>query len=398
MRVLFVTTAVPYPPDTGGKLRTYHLLRHLSKRHDITLVVLDSEGTAHYDPVGDICKRVVSVARTGNSHGRLGALGELLIAPVRRGPVIATRYSSEALVRTIERLFGSGDYDLVHCDSVSVAGSVTAAIGNPHCMGTHNVEAQIWARYASVERHPLKKAYILNQLDKVRRYERENYRRFSHCLVVSEDDGLLLGKWYGIDRVSIVPNGVDVEHFRPVEHPPVSPNVAFVGSMDWRPNQDAVLFFFKEIWPLIKRKKPKATFTVVGRKPPVSISGLCDLDQNVRVTGGVDDVVPFLWEASVSVVPLRVGGGSRIKILESLAACRPVVTTNVGVEGLNGIRQWVRVADEPQSFAECVIEVLQDPKGSMSGRLAARDFVVQNYSWSAVAELADQAWDISRHT
>ncbi|MCL5105170.1 MAG: glycosyltransferase family 4 protein [Armatimonadetes bacterium] len=390
MKVLFVAGGVPYPPDTGGRLRTYNLLKRLSKLHDITLVAYEPQDRVPDEAISEMCSRLVLVPRPDPS-GRLRMCRDLITAPFMRDPLIVTKYRSGVLTHTLASLIARDDSDLIHCDSVSVADSVAEAAGTPHCMGTHNVEAQIWLRHAEVERNPIKKAYILSQCAKVRRFEMENYSRFRRCLVVSEDDKRLMREWYGLDS-TVIPNGVDPDYFHPNAAAPEPFNIAFFGSMDWRPNQDAVHYFHEEIWPRVKAAMPAASFTVVGRKPPASILRLSESDGSIRVTGTVDDVRPYLWRATLTVVPLRIGGGSRLKILESLSACKPVVATTVATEGLEGVGDWVTIEDRPHAFAERIVELLAARHKSPDDLTDARNFVATHYSWDAAANHMDRAW------
>lgn len=386
MKVLFVAGGVPYPPDTGGRLRTSNLLKRMSARHRITLVTYEPRDCLPGPEIDKLCGRLVLAPRP-NPSTTLG----LFTAPFKRDPLIVSRYRSQTLTHTLKCLIAREKFDLIHCDSVSVAASVIEAAGQPHCMGTHNVEAQIWLRHAQVERNPAKRAYIMSQYTKVQRFELESYRRFRHCIVVSEEDRRLMQSWYGLDS-SVVPNGVDTDYFYPGGAEPDPIDVAFFGSMDWRPNQDAVRYFHEEIWPSVKAAVPAATFTIVGRNPPSSIIRLPDSDCSIRVTGSVDDVRPYLWRAAVTVVPLRIGGGSRLKILEALSACKPVVATTVAAEGLEGVGDWVTIEDMPLAFARRVVDLLGARSRSLDDLMGAREFVARCCSWDSAADLMDRTW------
>lgn len=281
-------------------------------------------------------------------------------------------------------------FDLIHCESTPLARTVLEATGRPDCIGTQNVEAQIWLRYAENSTNQLKRLFMLDQYKKMRQYESETYRYFARILVVSENDSTLIANWYGLKSV-VVPNGVDTEYFRPGLAERDSLNIAYIGAMDWRPNQDAVLYFLREIWPFIKAAVPDATFSIVGRKPPKQIYKVAESDKSIEVTGTIEDVRPNLCRASVCVVPLRIGGGSRLKILEALATCTPVVSTTVGAEGLKGIEPWVAIEDDPMAFADRVINFLKYPV-SKEKMLEARRFITEQYSWKKSAERVEHVW------
>ncbi len=218
------------------------------------------------------------------------------------------------------------------------------------------------------------------------RYEGEVCRKVRKVIAVSETDAALMREWYGVKRADAVPTGVDADYFE--ARGPVTPvaDLVFVGSLDWAPNIDGIDWFQREVLPLILRRKPDCSIAIVGRKPPRAIQELSSRYPGIQVTGTVPEVRPWLWGSKVSIVPLRVGGGTRLKIFEAMAAGIPVVSTTIGAEGL-GARDGdtIRIADTPEDFAAACIALLDDVAERERLRDRALRMVTEQYSWEAVA-------------
>jgi glycosyltransferase involved in cell wall biosynthesis len=252
----------------------------------------------------------------------------------------------------------------------------------------HNVETMIWRRRAERARGPLSKLYFGLQARRMFDYERAACRAAGHIIAVSKTDAELMQSMFGVRNVTEVPTGVDIGYFaRPAPNPAVA-DLVFVGSMDWLPNVDGVTYFVEEVLPQIRRRRPECKLAIVGRTPPESILKLGRTVPGVLVTGTVKDVRPYMWGASVSVVPLRIGGGTRLKIYEAMAAGLPVVSTTVGAEGLEvHPPDDIRIADDPRDFAAHCLELLEDERLSRQVAARALEMVTANYSWERVAEM-----------
>jgi polysaccharide biosynthesis protein PslH len=275
-----------------------------------------------------------------------------------------------------------------HFDSV-VCDFLTPSINIPKLddcvLFQHNVETMIWRRYVETSANPIRRAYMRLQTARMFEYERRVCRSVRHVIAVSDIDAEMMRDMFGIANVTAVPTGVDVEYFAPPAAAKQTSELVFVGSMDYMPNVDGVLYFAREILPLIHTRRPDCTLTVVGRKPPSEIRNLAAADQRIRVTGTVPDVRPYLWESSISIVPLRVGGGTRLKIYESMAAAVPVVSTTIGAEGLviHPPRDS-RIGDTPQEFAEHCLELLANSEQRNAVAQAGRNLVKCRFSWDQV--------------
>jgi len=407
VNVLWLNSRIMFPLDQGGRIRTYHTLKHLSRRHHIavvTLAVLPGEATS-IPAMSRVCRElhVVSTrapAKRGSLRFGLELGGNLL----SRRPYSVTRYRSRVMRRKVKELLrrglSTGPVDLVVCDFLPPAVNLPALGGVPLVLFAHNVEAVIWDRLAERQTGRVRRAYFRLQAARVRRFEDELVRRCALVIAVSDTDRDTFHRDYGIDHVAAVPTGVDTAYFGQVASalPPgkpqpgtaaprrSGPELVFVGSMDWMPNEDAAVFLIEEVLPRVRRSVPGSRLTIVGKSPSARLRRLGAEAGGVAVTGRVDDVRPYLERARVVVVPLRVGGGTRIKIFEAMAARRPVVATTIGAEGLPVAHgREVLIADGADDFAEAAVQVLTDDR--LADRLAeaGRQLVEERFDWTHAA-------------
>lgn len=391
MNVLIVDEEVPYPLNTGKRLRTYNLIRRLQEQHKITYLCYGDGITALPGcPNVDLHTLASPVIEQKGIRFYGALLGNLLSSK----PYIVDRHFSADMSKAVRRLVETGTFDLIHCEWTPYTESIRQVLPLlPSVLSAHNVEARIWERYYSAERNPLKKAYIGIQWEKLRRYEREAGACYTEVVAVSEPDKLIFEQEYGCQRVHVVANGVDESYFSPQSRPRKPASMVFSGSMDWRPNQDGARYFIEEILPSIRKRVPQATFTVVGRKPPTWLTDMASSAPGITVTGTVDDVRPFVAESLLYVVPLRVGGGSRLKILEALSMEMPVLSTTVGAEGLDLVDgQDVILRDDPSSFAETAADMLQQPEHWSRLGKGGRRLILERYTWDSIATVMDHVW------
>ncbi|HZI49329.1 MAG TPA: glycosyltransferase, partial [Pyrinomonadaceae bacterium] len=249
-------------------------------------------------------------------------------------------------------------------------------------------EAMIWKRHFEVQGNTAKKMYLRDQWHKMRKFEKEMCLHFDAVIAVSAEDRDQMREEYGVKAVFEVPTGVDTDFFMPSGTQKVEPhNVVFTGSMDWLPNEDAIRYYTEQIQPIVRRSLPNATLTVVGRNPYPSLLELSRRDPSIVVTGRVEDVRPYMERAAAYVVPLRIGGGTRLKIYEAMAMEKAIVSTTVGAEGLpvtNG--KELCIADTPESFAAAVVNLLTNPEAARKlGQESAR-VVRDKFGWNGVAK------------
>jgi polysaccharide biosynthesis protein PslH len=389
MRILWLNTNLLLPLDKGGKLRTWHLMRHLAERHQITSVSFaDRHQLKKYGAgMSAVCSELVTVPRRERPKEGLRfhtAVARYLIDPL---PYAVAQYRSRRYRRAVRAALKRTAYDRIVCDFLVPAVNLPRRVPCPSVLFTHNVEAEIWRRHAETESRRLRKWLYEQQWARMLRFEGRTVARFDRVLAVSDLDRDTLQRLYPeslSSPVSVIPTGVDTTYFKPEPRPPSGARrLVFTGSMDWLPNADGVLFFCSEILPLIRQVEPDVTFTIVGRSPTPAVRRLAE-DRSIEVTGRVEDVRPYLAKSAVYVVPLRIGGGTRLKIFEAMSAGRAVVATTVGAEGLPAQHgQHLLLADTPEAFAQSVVRLLRDDSTRTALEHRARALVAERYDWAA---------------
>jgi sugar transferase (PEP-CTERM/EpsH1 system associated) len=392
MKILWLNAGLLLPLDKGGRLRTWHLMRHLARRHDITYVSFSEPGELpeHRDGMREVASRVVTIPRTDPAKGTPAFYidaGRHVVDPV---PYAVAKYRSAAYRTIVSTLVDESAFDAVVCDFLPPVVNLPDRLPCPSILFTHNVEAEIWRRHAETAANPVSRFLLGQQWRRMLRFEREALARFDLVLAVSDADRHTFKRLYpgALQRPPhVVQTGVDTAFFAPAagQSAPRPAHLVFTGSMDWLPNEDAMVHFVHDILPRIRQLEPEATLSIVGRLPTPTVKRLAD-DHGVEVTGRVDDVRPHIAAASVYVVPLRIGGGTRLKIFEAMAMGKAVVSTTVGAEGLPvSDGRDVLIADEPVRFAESVVRLIRDVDARRRIERAARRLVVEKYDWSAAA-------------
>jgi sugar transferase (PEP-CTERM/EpsH1 system associated) len=393
MHILWLKTELLHPVDKGGKIRTYNMLKELKGQHRITYLTLDDgvAGVAERESAFEYCDELVCVPHKPREKFTAGFYAELLFNLASPLPYAIKKYESAQMRAEIVKRVQAGKVDLMVCDFLAPAANVPLKVGEVNCptvLFQHNVEAMIWQRHYEVQTNVIKKIYLFRQWRKMCTYERQMCRRFDAVVAVSSEDREQMQNEYGVASVFDVPTGVDTNFFRPSgnEHADAH-NIVFTGSMDWLPNEDAISYFTEQIMPRIKQVIPDATLTVVGRNPLPGLLELAKKDPSVVVTGRVDDVRRYMERAAAYVVPLRIGGGTRLKIYEAMAMEKAIVSTTIGAEGLpieDGAE--LLLADTAESFAQAVVRVLKDkPLANALGTRAAAT-VREQFGWKRVAE------------
>jgi sugar transferase (PEP-CTERM/EpsH1 system associated) len=390
MRILWLKTELLHPVDKGGKIRTYNMLKELKRDHHVTYLTLDDGSASAEDRrnASEYCHELVCIPHARREKFTPGFYVELFLNLVAQHPYAIKKYESRAMRREIVERERQGSFDLLVCDFLAPAANVPAGLRTPAVLFQHNVEAMIWKRHYEVQANPVKKAYLYGQWQKMRRFEREMCRRFDSVIAVSADDREQMKHEYGAEAVFDVPTGVDTEFFQPSGNAKAVPHsLVFTGSMDWLPNDDAIRYFTRQIMPLIKSKVPDVTLTVVGRNPAPALVDLSKEDPSLIITGRVDDVRPYIESAAAYIVPLRIGGGTRLKIYEAMAMEKAVVSTTIGAEGLpltSGVE--LLLADEPATFADAVVRVLTDNAYASELGHRAAAVVREKFGWKQVTD------------
>jgi sugar transferase (PEP-CTERM/EpsH1 system associated) len=390
MHILWLKTELLHPVDKGGKIRTYYMLKELKRQHRITYLTLDdgSAGAAERRSALEYCHDLVCVPHQPREKFTAGFYSDLLFNLISPLPYAIKKYQSAQMRAEIIKRAAAGKVDLIVCDFLAPAGNVSFDSTCPTVLFQHNVEAMIWKRHYEVQSNALKKAYLFGQWLKMRSFERKMCLRFDSVVAVSSEDRDQMREEYGVKSVFDVPTGVDTNFFRPSgKEQPEKHNIVFTGSMDWLPNEDAINYFTEQVMPRIKAEIPDVTLTVVGRNPYPSLLELARRDPSVIVTGRVDDVRPYMERAAAYVVPLRIGGGTRLKIYEAMAMEKAIISTTIGAEGLpvkDGSE--LLLGDTAESFAQAVIRVLNDKALANALGSCAAATVREKFGWERVAK------------
>jgi len=387
MKILWVKANKILPVYSGGDIRSFNLMRHLAGSENLTfLSYYDGMVDPEYDrELEKVLPGAVCVC-TGKRQDSVLARGmDYLLRFQSAAPYAVSRFASEKVRRRLNECLELKRPDVVVCDFLDAAINFPEQIASPTVLFQHNVESEIWRRHAETTTSPGKRQLYKREFGKMLRYERAMVRKFDRVIAVSEHDRSLMSAWVDESRIDAVPTGVDLAQFQGQEKAQSEGSlVMFVGAMDWEPNVDAVEYFCAEVWPAITAKVPGARFRVVGRNPDRRVQKLSS--PAVEITGSVPSVIEHLKQAAVVVVPLRIGGGTRLKIYEAMAAGKAVVSTSVGAEGLevhHGSDIWL--ADDAGSLAEAVVALLlnRELRRDMERAAAAQ---ARKFDWSAVAE------------
>jgi polysaccharide biosynthesis protein PslH len=396
MRILWLNAGLLLPLDKGGKLRTWHLMRHLARRHEITYLSFADPHTTPDDREGmrEVCAHLQLVPRQDVQKGTFAFYADAASRIFDRLPYAIAKYRSAQFAAQLDELLRRQPFDLIVCDFLVPAVNMPDTLPCPAVLFTHNVESEIWRRHVEQQSNPVMRLLLRQQWQRMLRFEGDTLTRFNLVLAVSDNDAATLQRLYGATLqapVFTVPTGVDTSYFIPRSVDTSPHRLVFTGSMDWLPNEDAMTYFCRDVLPLIRAQAPDVTLSIVGRAPTPSVARLAEI-AGVEVTGRVDDVRGYIERAAAYIVPIRIGGGTRLKIFEAMAMGKAVVSTTVGAEGLpvtDGVH--LRVADAPDSFAAAVLEVLRDPGLRVRLESAARTLVEREYDWGAVTDQLDIA-------
>lgn len=403
MRVLWASHLIPYPPKSGVHLRSFHLLRGVAARHDVELVAFiqepwlrifygsREEGLAESErALREICRSVRFF--TIDSLARQGGKWRTALAGLLLPPCYTLRWLESRAARAAFADAGrSGQFGLAHFDTIGLAPYRSLLDAVPATLGHHNVESHMLLRRAANERSVLRRAYFAQEGRRVQSYEARIAGRFAAHLTCSDLDSARLRALAPQANAVTIPNGVDIDYFQPHEVGSTTPSIIFVGSLNWYPNVEAVLFLLREIWPALKMRIPALHLDIVGSAPPRAVLELASTHADVIVHGFVEDVRPYLDAADVYVCPIRDGGGTKLKLLDAFAMRKCVVAHPVACEGIDAIPgRHVEHAESAEDFVGTITRLLQRPAGRAAMGRAARELVTEKYSFAQIgSRLAD---------
>ena len=389
MKILFLSQRFLLPMDTGGKIRTGKILEQLSKLHDITLVSnveypKDEQYLLH---VHNLCTSFIAVPWKETKRYTFLFFARLFLQMFSIYPVSALNDYSKNLKHIIEQEIANGNYDLAICDFVQSALMFKNIKTVPTLLFQHNVESMIAKRHIERAGNILSKAFWWLQWKKMFAYETNACSSFDTVIAVSEKDKALFRELYESQNVETIPTGVDVDYYKPISDVEEKKNsLVFCGSMDWLPNEDAINYFIDDILPLVKLEIPDITLTVVGRNPSPAMQKKVENCPEVSLTGWVDDTRPYLAQNSLFIVPIRIGGGTRMKIFEAMAIGKAVISTTIGAEGLPLLDgENIVFADDAMIFSSAINELLVNKEKKEEIVKNAKNYVEYNFSWQKVS-------------
>jgi glycosyltransferase involved in cell wall biosynthesis len=392
-----VDEELPYPPTSGKRIRTLNLTLRLARRHRLTYLCHrnadpeEAQAAAEFFAVHGI--RTVVVDRAVPPKAGAGFYARLaanLLSPL---PYSVASHNSRALRQALLAHAAAHPVDLWHCEWTPYAQALAGAVRGPRLVVAHNVESVIWQRYYETEANVVRRWYIGRQWRKFERFERRVLGEVERTVAVSDVDAARFRRDFGARRVDVVENGVDTAYFRPQAARRQPDRLLFLGSLDWRPNLDGVRLLLENVFPAVRAALPWARLCLVGRNPTESLRRQAAATPGVELHGSVPDVRPHLAGCGLLVVPLRIGGGSRLKILEALASGTPVVSTRVGAEGLClEAGRHLTVVEDVDALEPALVAAIRNPEAARAQAAAGRRRVLECYDWDALADRLEQVW------
>jgi polysaccharide biosynthesis protein PslH len=398
MRILWIGHNLAYPPVRGVLMRNFNLLRETAKHYELHVLAFDQpqtrpSGTSAEDcavALRKFCTHVEWVplfSDFSKSKHWLGVHGL-----ISNKAYDLNWFASKTMVKQLKLTLDKLKFDVVHFDTLGLAPYRKYVSGAGTVLNHHNIESSMMKHRAETEMRRIPRVYWRWEANKLLQAERKYCPQFDVNLVVSPEDGSTLSELIPGIKTRTVPNGVDTEYFTPRTDPGGS-TLLFCGGLDWYPNAEAMSYFFEEIWPKLKIVRPDIRIVVVGRNPPKWLSNIATADRRIEVTGFVNDVRPYFKEATAYFCPIRVGGGTRLKILDALAMGMPLIGTTFSCSGISVQNEKnVLLADTPEEFIKQINRVLADPLLRTELAKRGRELVCQQYSWSVIGESISQAY------
>ena len=405
MKILWLSHLVPYPPKGGVLQRSYNLVRETCKHHDLTLLAfiqpdliksrlstMDSGLAEAHLHLSEFCDHVefIEIPCESSKYGKhLLALKSLFTAD----PYTINWLKSDLMRTTIHNISNTSKFDLIHFDTISLAPYASEFPDTAKALDHHNIESHMMLRRAEQEKNLFKKLYYYQEGKKLLHYEKKVYSQFNIHLTCSTLDSGRLRKIDTSLNVKEIPNGVDTDYFYPQPNNEIQNNLIFAGSLSWYPNKDAMLYFSRKIWPLLKKQNHQITMNVVGSSPPQELLTLAKKDTHFKVHGFVDDVRDYISMSSIYVCPIRDGGGTKLKILDAFAMGIATVAHPAACEGIAAVDgENVLFASTPEAYVEKIMLLIKD--GALKKQLGenARTTAVKNYGYIAIGETLSQQY------
>ena len=392
MNILWLSHLVPYPPKGGVLQRSYNLIRHIASHHNVFLLAFNQKALLRNDDdlleavnaLKKICQgvEIVSLPSDKSITTKYALIFKSLFT---KKPYTVNWNLLSEMDKKVNSIILSFGPDIIHYDTIGMAEYFQKLKKMPQVLNHHNIESAMMYRRAKKEKNVAKKIYFYQEAFKIEQYERKVCELFNCNLVVSKEDKGTLKHIAHNARIEIIENGVDTKYFYVEREKKEKNTLVFAGGMNWYPNKDAMLFFAKEIWPILTRKRPNIRMYIIGMNPSDELTRLSSKDRNLIVTGYVDDVRLYFEKASLYVCPIRDGGGTRLKILDALSSRIPIVATKIAAEGIDVKHEKnILIAETPKEISESIIRLLDDRHLSEKLAYEGRLLVEKSYEWSVI--------------
>jgi len=388
MKIIQISPRTPYPPTNGGEIVAYNTIKYLSMRgHDIILISItdkkkkipELEKYCSWIPIQKYTKTTI-----------VGLLSNLF----SKKPYTISKYHSNEARRAVLKILTKVNVDLVHLDGLHVVyygAFIKQKLDLPIVLREHNIEAKIMGRFYKNQYNPFVKLYAYFQYKKLYRYEAKASEIFDRCFMITKKDEKLIKQMNPKAKTAVITSGVDTSYFSPIEIEEEPYSITSVASMDWLPNIESILWFHNRILPQVKEEIPQAKLYIVGKNPPSCIRKL--KNEDVVVTGFVEDIRNYIAKCQVFIVPLRTGSGMRIKILTALAMRKAIVSTSVGCEGIEIIDgKNILIADAPEDFAQKIVRLLNSKEERRNLGKEGLKLVKDKYQWERIAEQIEEEY------
>ncbi len=394
MKVLVIDEWLPWPLENGKKIRTYNLLSRLTNDHEVHLIAYTDDlpnekgKRQHLESVGI---RVIPVKDTRIQKWTPKYYTMVLLNLLSSEPFSSVYHIKPTFINEIKKATKTLKPDLIHCEWTNLAPFLNYVTNIPRVISSHNIESDIWKRFAQASKNPVTKIIARDQARKIENLERLWYPKADHCIAVSKADGKVI-EGYGAN-VTVVDNGVDIDYYDIKSGNTDENMIIFVASYETFSNQDAAYFFLEEVFPELHKKLPEIHVWFVGKDPPHRLKNYEMKYPEVHVTGTVPDVRDYLSKAALCFVPLRIAGGSRLKILEAMAIRKAVISTSIGAEGLKiKNNENIILADTPAEFSQKIENLFFNKQLRLNIANSAWDLVKNQYDWPVLAKIMNNVW------
>lgn len=392
MSILLLTQVLPYPPDSGPKVKTWNVIKYLAQHHSVTLVsFVRGDQSAQVRILEGVCNAVYTVPIRRHPLSELRFLGQSLIGGE---PYLMLRDNRRLMRRLVQRLAAETSFDIVQADQLNMAQYARLVPGGSKVLDAHNALWLLYKRLSETMKPGPRKWMLERDWRLLKKYEGKVCQEFDGVIAVSEEDRQALEEAAGAPvDIDVIPISVDTQELKAIKRDPDADHILHIGTMYWPPNVDGVLWFIREVLPLIRQSRPQVVFDVVGANPPREILTAAQADGRINVTGYVNDPTSIQAKAGAMVVPLRAGGGMRVKILNAMAQGIPVVTTTLGCEGIQvEPDRHLLIADTPQDFARETLRLLDDRKLADELGHNARQLIQNKYDLRVAFSLLESLY------